>query len=51
MEVHMRQAVIARLGERVRYSTRGAEGAEYFVVDLPSFLSESVHRDDDESEF
>ena len=40
------QAVIARAGEWVRYSTPGAEGAEYIAVCLPAFSPATVHRDD-----
>lgn len=39
------QAVIARAGEWVRYSTPGAEGAEYFAICLPAFSPAGVHRD------
>lgn len=39
------QAVIAPKGEWVRYSTPGAEGAEYLAVCLPAFSPETVHRD------
>lgn len=41
------QAVIVRAGEWVRYSTPGAEGAEYVAVCLPAFSMASVHRDPD----
>jgi len=37
------QAVIARRGEWVRYST--PVGAEYVAVCLPAFSPETVHRD------
>jgi ethanolamine utilization protein EutQ len=37
------QAVIARRGEWVRYST--PEGAEYVAICLPAFTIETVHRD------
>jgi mannose-6-phosphate isomerase-like protein (cupin superfamily) len=37
------QAVIARAGEWVRYSTPG--GAEYVAVCLPAFSAETVRRD------
>ena len=40
------QAVLARAGERVRYSTPGAEGAEYIAVCLPAFSPGAVHRDE-----
>jgi quercetin dioxygenase-like cupin family protein len=37
------QAVHARPGERVRYST--PDGADYIAVCLPAFAPQSVHRD------
>ncbi len=46
MEVRAGQAVITSPGEKVRYSTPGAEGAEYIAVCLPAFSPDSVHRDD-----
>lgn len=45
LEVHAGQAVIAHPGEWVRYSTPGAEGAEYIAVCVPAFSMDSVHRD------
>ena len=39
------QAFIARKGEWIKYSTPGAEGAEYIAVCLPAFSIDSVHRD------
>ena len=45
MEVHAGQAVIAHRGEWVRYSTPGADGAEYMAVCLPAFALDTVHRD------
>ena len=45
LDVHAGQAVIARRGEWVRYSTTGAEGAEYIAVCLPAFGPDTVHRD------
>lgn len=39
------QAVIARRGEWVRYSTPEPEGAEYVAVCLPAFSPETVHRE------
>jgi mannose-6-phosphate isomerase-like protein (cupin superfamily) len=38
------QAVLARAGEWVRYSTPG--GAEYVSVCLPAFAPQTVHRDE-----
>ena len=37
------QAIIARKGEWVRYST--PQGAEYVAICLPAFSPETVHRD------
>lgn len=45
LEVRAGQAVIARAGEWVRYSTPGPEGAEYVAVCVPAFSPETVHRD------
>jgi mannose-6-phosphate isomerase-like protein (cupin superfamily) len=45
MEVRAGQAVLARRGEWVRYSTPGDEGAEYVAVCLPAFSPATVHRD------
>ena len=44
-DVHAGQAIIARAGEWIRYSSPGAEGAEYVAVCLPAFSIETVHRD------
>jgi mannose-6-phosphate isomerase-like protein (cupin superfamily) len=46
LDIHAGQAVIARAGERVRYSTPGPDGAEYVAVCLPAFTPGTVHRDD-----
>jgi ethanolamine utilization protein EutQ len=45
LEVQAGQAVVARRGEWVRYSTPGAEGAEYIAVCVPAFHPDSAHRD------
>ncbi len=45
IDVQAGQAVIARRGEWVQYSTPGPEGAEYIAVCLPAFSMETVHRD------
>jgi mannose-6-phosphate isomerase-like protein (cupin superfamily) len=45
MDVQAGQAVIARAGESVRYSTPTQEGAEYISVCLPAFSPETVNRD------
>ncbi len=45
LEVNAGQAVIARKGEWVKYSTPGAEGAEYIAICLPAFSPDTVNRD------
>ena len=40
------QAVVARPGEWIRYSTPEPGGAEYIAVCLPAFSMETVHRDE-----
>jgi len=45
LDVRAGQAVLVRAGEWVRYSTPGADGAEYVAVCLPAFTPETVHRD------
>ena len=45
LRVEAGQAVVASPGEWVRYSTPGAEGAEYVAVCVPAFSPGSVHRD------
>ncbi|HVT91195.1 MAG TPA: hypothetical protein VHD76_00010 [Bryobacteraceae bacterium] len=45
MDVTAGQAILARKGEWVRYSTPHAEGAEYIAVCIPAFSIETVHRD------
>jgi mannose-6-phosphate isomerase-like protein (cupin superfamily) len=45
LDVHAGQAVISRGGEWVRYSTPGADGAEYIAVCVPAFSMDTVHRD------
>ena len=45
LEVREGQAVVTRPGEWVRYSTPGADGAEYIAVCLPAFAPDTVHRD------
>ena len=42
------QAVIARRGEWVRYSTPSPQGAEYISVCIPAFSPATVHRDQNE---
>lgn len=43
LEVRGGQAVIARKGEWVRYST--PDGAEYVAICVPAFSPQTVHRD------
>jgi mannose-6-phosphate isomerase-like protein (cupin superfamily) len=40
------QGVHTRPGEWVRYSSPGADGAEYIAVCLPAFAPGTVHRDE-----
>ena len=40
------EAIIVNAGERVRYSTPGAEGAVYVAVCLPAFSPDTVHREE-----
>lgn len=44
-EVRAGEAVIARAGEWVRYSTPEPGGAEYVAVCVPAFSPDTVHRD------
>ena len=44
-DVRAGQAIAARAGEWVQYSTPGPEGAEYVAVCLPAFAPQTVHRD------
>ena len=46
IEARAGQAVVARPGEWVRYSTPEPGGAEYIAVCTPAFTPETVHRDD-----
>ena len=40
------QAVIARAGEWVKYSSPDPEGADYIAICRPAFSPETVHRDE-----
>jgi quercetin dioxygenase-like cupin family protein len=44
-QVSAGQAIIVNAGQWVRYSTPGADGAQYIAVCLPAFAPETVHRD------
>jgi hypothetical protein len=46
LEVAAGQALIARRGEWVRYSTPHAGGAEYVAICVPAFTLEGAHRDE-----
>jgi len=46
LDVAAGQAVIARRGEWVQYST--PEAAEYIAICLPAFSPETVHRDEEQ---
>ena len=45
LDVRSGQAVVTRAGERVRYSTPEAEGAEYVAICLPAFSPDAAGRD------
>jgi len=45
-EVREGEAIIAKKGEWVQYSTPGPSGAEYIAVCLPAFSPTTVHRDE-----
>jgi mannose-6-phosphate isomerase-like protein (cupin superfamily) len=45
LDVQAGQAVIARAGEWVRYSSPGPDGAEYIAVCVPAFSPDTVRRD------
>ncbi len=46
IDVRAGEAVIARRGEWVRYSTPESDGAEYVAVCVPAFTLEAAHRDE-----
>src|SRR5688572_14116329 len=45
IDVRAGQAVVTRAGERIRYTTPEADGAEYVAICLPAFSPERAHRD------
>ena len=47
IDVRAGQAIVARPGEWIRYSSPEPEGAEYIAVCLPAFSPATVHRDPD----
>ncbi len=46
IDVAAGQAIIARPGEWIRYSTPTEDGAEYIAVCMPAFDIATVHRDE-----
>ncbi len=50
IDVRAGQAIVARKGEWVSYSTPGPDGAEYVAVCLPAFSLDLVHRDEQRSD-
>jgi mannose-6-phosphate isomerase-like protein (cupin superfamily) len=44
-DVRAGQAVVTKAGERVRYTTPDADGAEYVAICRPAFSPELVNRD------
>lgn len=47
LDVAAGQAVVTRAGERVRYTTPHADGAEYVAICLPAFAPDLARRDQD----
>ena len=47
LDVKAGQAVVAKPGEWVRYSSPAPGGAEYVAVCVPAFSLETVHRDEE----
>jgi mannose-6-phosphate isomerase-like protein (cupin superfamily) len=45
LDVRAGEGVIVHRGEWVRYSTPGAEGADYVAICIPAFSPSTVHRD------
>ncbi len=46
LDVRAGQAVVAKPGEWIRYSSPEAGGAEYVAICLPAFSPATVHRDE-----
>jgi mannose-6-phosphate isomerase-like protein (cupin superfamily) len=46
LEAKAGQAIVARRGEWVQYSTPGPDGADYLSVCIPAFSPATVHRDE-----
>lgn len=47
LDVRAGQAVVAKPGEWIRYSSPEPGGAEYIAVCMPAFSPDTVHRDAD----
>ena len=47
IRVNAGEAVVAKPGEWIRYSTPEPGGAEYIAVCMPAFSPDTVHRDSD----
>jgi mannose-6-phosphate isomerase-like protein (cupin superfamily) len=45
LDVRAGQAVVARRGEWVQYTSPEPEGAEYVAICVPAFSPDTVHRD------
>ena len=48
IDVRAGQAVVAKPGEWIRYSSPEPGGAEYVAICMPAFSPDTVHRDADE---
>ena len=46
LEIRAGEAVHARFGERVRYSTPAPGGAEYIAICVPAFSPQAVNREE-----
>lgn len=46
VDIQAGEALIAKKGQWVKYSTPGLEGAEYIAVCVPAFSPDTVHRDE-----
>lgn len=49
IDVHAGQTIVTHPGERVRYGSPLADGAEYIAVCVPAFSPQTVHRDQDDN--
>ena len=45
-EINAGEAILAKKGEWIQYSTPSPEGAEYIAICLPAFSPDTVHRDE-----